>query len=116
MDLEEKVLAWAVTRDLLHEENAERQFLKMVEEVLEFKTELDRLEDLKKYQNSYEELKKDEVMKNLKLEMGDIIVTIIIECGQLGISPTSCLQMAYEKIRDRKGKTINGTFVKEEDL
>lgn len=24
--------------------------------------------------------------------------------------------MAYEKIKGRKGKTINGTFVKEEDL
>lgn len=116
MDLEEKVLAWAFSKDLLHAENAEKQFMKMVEEMLEFKTELDRLEDLKANSSSFEELKKDEVMKNLKLEMGDVIVTIIIECGQLGISPATCLEMAYEKIRDRKGKTIGGTFVKEEDL
>ncbi|WP_367006448.1 MazG-like family protein [Streptococcus sp. ZY19097] len=29
---------------------------------------------------------------------------------------TDCLQIAYDKIKDRKGKMINGVFVKEEDL
>lgn len=29
---------------------------------------------------------------------------------------TDCLEMAYNEIKDRKGKWINGTFVKEEDL
>ena len=48
--------------------------------------------------------------------MGDIFVTLIILCEQLGIDPVECLSMAYEKIKDRKGKTLHGTFVKEEDL
>ena len=29
---------------------------------------------------------------------------------------TECLGIAYEEIKNRKGKMINGTFVKEEDL
>ncbi|RXK19066.1 MazG-like family protein [Macrococcus sp. DPC7161] len=29
---------------------------------------------------------------------------------------TACTEMAYEEIKDRKGKMINGVFVKEEDL
>ena len=48
--------------------------------------------------------------------MGDILVTLIILCEQIGIDPEECLSMAYEKISKRKGKTINGTFVKDEDL
>jgi hypothetical protein len=27
-----------------------------------------------------------------------------------------CLGIAYEEIKNRKGKMVNGTFVKEEDL
>ncbi|MFR6454912.1 MAG: hypothetical protein ACLUOG_07830, partial [Peptoniphilus lacrimalis] len=54
--------------------------------------------------------------KNLKLEMGDIFVTLIILCEDLGIDPVVCLEMAYEKISKRRGRTINGTFVKSEDL
>lgn len=48
--------------------------------------------------------------------MGDIFVTLIILCEQIGIDPVECLEMAYEKISKRKGKTINGQFIKEEDL
>ena len=31
-----------------------------------------------------------------------------------GARPMGCLEIAYREIRDRKGKTENGTFVKEE--
>lgn len=116
-ELEEKVLEWAGSHDLLHEENANKQFLKFVEEVFEFKTEFD-------YNgNEFIVCLVDKRMKftpdtfhKMKLEMGDIIVTLIILCEQLDIDPTECLEMAYKKIKDRQGKTIDGTFVKEEDL
>ena len=42
-ELQEKVLEWAASHDLLHEENADKQFLKFIEEVLEFKSEFDYL-------------------------------------------------------------------------
>lgn len=53
---------------------------------------------------------------NMKLEMGDIFVTLIILCDQLNLDPIECLDRAFNKIKDRKGKTINGVFIKQEDL
>jgi hypothetical protein len=32
----------------------------------------------------------------------------------LGLEPKDCLQAAWDEIKDRKGKTVNGVFVKEE--
>lgn len=116
-ELQEKVLEWAGIHDLLHEENAEKQFMKFIEEVFEFKTEFD-------YNgNDFIVCLIDKSMKftpdtfhEMKLEMGDIIVTLIILCEQIGIDLEECLELAYEKIKDRQGKTINGCFVKAEDL
>jgi NTP pyrophosphatase (non-canonical NTP hydrolase) len=34
----------------------------------------------------------------------------------LNLSPAHCLETAYNVIKNRKGQTVNGTFVKEEDL
>lgn len=108
-ELQEKVLEWADSHDLLHEENADKQFMKFIEEVFEFKTEMDF------YSGKSEVL--SSVSKNLmKDEMGDIFVTLIILCKQLGIKPQECLELAYEKIKDRKGETRNGVFYKAEDL
>ena len=33
-----------------------------------------------------------------------------------GTNTENCLQIAYDAIKDRKGKMIDGVFVKEEDL
>lgn len=107
--LSKKIIKWAKDRDLLHEENADKQFMKFVEEVFEFKTEMDNV-------LSYTDPYVDEVVERMELEMGDIFVTLIILCSQLNLDPVSCLARAYEKIKDRKGKTINGTFIKSEDL
>ena len=35
---------------------------------------------------------------------------------QMNIDITECLEIAYNEIKDRKGKLVNGVFVKEEDL
>lgn len=48
--------------------------------------------------------------------VGDIQVTLIIYCLQRGIDYEKCLENAYHVIENRKGKMIDGTFVKEEDL
>ena len=119
--LMEKVLKWAEERDLLHDENARKQFLKVIEEIFEFKTEFDILVRYRDYykENRHKKMSNSEharITKNAILEMGDVFITLIILCDQLGINPTLCLSMAYDKIKDRKGKTINGQFIKEEDL
>ena len=120
-ELEELVISWGIDKDLIKEENAEKQFMKFIEEVFEFKSEMDIFVDYDSVDNCF---KSDDdyledlvrMATNMKLEMGDILVTLIILSSQLGIDLTECLEMAYEKISKRKGKTIDGLFVKEEDL
>ena len=48
--------------------------------------------------------------------IGDTFVTLIILSQQLGLDPKECLEMAYNVIKGRSGKTVNGVFVKKEDL
>ena len=110
-NLRKKVIAWGEGKNLIHQEVAEKQFLKFIEEVFEFKTE----SDLKNYMWNAGIAYAD-VTEPMALEMGDIFVTLIILCEQIGLNPIKCLDMSYEKIKDRKGKTINGVFIKEEDL
>ena len=115
--LKELVLDWADDKDLLHEENADKQFMKFVEEVFEFKSEMDYLTRIgQSSEEVYSDYEQIEAQENMELEMGDIFVTLIILCDQLDIYPVDCLAMAYEKIKNRTGKTINGQFIKSEDL
>ncbi len=48
--------------------------------------------------------------------IGDILVVLIILCKQLDIGIEDALRTAYDEIKDRKGKMINGVFVKDSDL
>ena len=92
-----------MTEDWARERNIDQgdwrpQFQKVMEEVNELHIELSA----------------DQVdMTKVKLEFGDIIVTLIILAMRLNIGFVDCLGLAYEKIKHRKGKTINGLFVKE---
>lgn len=46
--------------------------------------------------------------------LGDIIVTIIGMCHHLHIAPAHALSLAYHEIKDRTGKVVEGSFVKDE--
>jgi NTP pyrophosphatase (non-canonical NTP hydrolase) len=48
--------------------------------------------------------------------IGDMYVVLTILSMQLGISIEDCALIAYNEIKDRKGKMVNGVFVKESDL
>lgn len=110
-ELQKLIEKWAKDKDLLHADNADKQFLKFIEEVFEFKTELDYFQIMKSGP-----FKIEDNTKGLMIEIGDIFVTLIVLCRQIGIEPIKCLDMAYEKIKGRTGKTVNGIFIKQEDL
>ncbi len=93
------IYKWAEDKDLLHEENVFAQLDKVKEEVGEIEQELI-----------------DDNLHNLRLELGDGFVTLIILSYQKGLHPVDCLKAAWDKIKNRKGKTIGGNFVKEGDL
>lgn len=48
--------------------------------------------------------------------LGDILVVLTIFCQQNFLDLTGCFALAYEEIKDRRGKIINGNFVKEADI
>lgn len=49
----------------------------------------------------------------IKDAIGDIGVTLIIQAAKHGVSFQECIEQAYQEIKDRKGQTVNGTFIKE---
>jgi NTP pyrophosphatase (non-canonical NTP hydrolase) len=99
-ELIENITQWADDKGILVPDNAPKQSMKIMEELGE------TMGAILKGKNT------DEVIDGI----GDILVTVIILAKQLGLEPTECLESAWNEIKDRKGKTVNGTFIKEEEL
>ena len=93
-ELKELIEQWAKDKGLLYAENVDKQFMKFIEEVFEFKTELDSEKHWRKVMG-HDNCKSINI-ESLMLEMGDIFVTLIILCNQIGIEPTRCIDMAYK--------------------
>lgn len=93
-----KVEQWAKDKGL-NQADPKAQFLKVAEEFGEIASAMAR---------SNNELFKDSV--------GDVIVTLIILSMQKGTNVQECLEMAYNEIKGRTGKIVDGIFVKLSDL
>ena len=89
---------WAKDRNL-HTADPTKQMLKLGEEFGEL----------------CEGMAKDN-MDQVVDSIGDMYVVMTILSKQIGININYCVDVAYEEIKDRKGKMINGVFVKESDL
>ncbi len=48
--------------------------------------------------------------------IGDITVVLIVLCEQIGVPFDKCLNLAYQSIKNRTGRIVDGVFVKTEDL
>lgn len=48
--------------------------------------------------------------------IGDVVVTLVIVAAQCGLKFESCVESAYEEIKDRKGRMVGGVFIKEGDV
>lgn len=97
-ELTQKIEQWAIDKGL-DEAQPEKQMLKLVEEVGELaqglaKGNLDQVVD----------------------SIGDVYVVLKILSMQLDLNLSDCVSEAYDEIKDRKGKMVDGVFVKEEDL
>lgn len=90
------VINWGKTTGILSYSSPKDQALKTVSEVGEFA---------------------DNVVKgrDCKDDIGDIIVTLILQAELQHTSIYDCLKIARDEIIKRKGKMINGVFVKEGD-
>ena len=102
-DLITKINAWADERNL-KQADPKIQWMRITEEVGEIRDVL------------LKPTKFTDPQMALKDAIGDTLVTIIVLAHQLDLDVTECLNIAYNEIKNRKGKMVNGTFVKEEDL
>lgn len=97
--LQDEIITWAYERNIVNAKNTHKQFMKVSEELGELA----------------EGINKDN-QGQIKDSLGDILVTLIILSKDLDVDLLDCLRGAYDVIKDRTGKTVNGVFVKEEDL
>ena len=95
--LENDVILWAEKKGLLATTNSMPQTLKAVEEMGEVARAV---------------LKEDH--DNLVEEIGDVLVTLTLLANINGTCLNECFAAAYNKIKNRTGKTVNGTFIKDE--
>ena len=98
-ELQELVIDWAYERNIIDVKKTPKQFMKVTEELGEL------AEGINKGNQG-----------QIKDSLGDILVTLIILSKDLDVDLLDCLRGAYDVIKDRTGKTVNGVFVKEEDL
>lgn len=113
-ELEKLVIEWAGDKGILEKATPLAQAGKTLEEVnelifaLTLKDKYD-VEELESFSgetvfNSNEEIKD---------ALGDILVTIIIGAELQGLKLEECLESAYNVIKNRSGKMVNGQFVKD---
>lgn len=97
-ELVEKVRQWANARDIISGSAPTAQTLKLVSEVGELADNVAK----GRYTAAMDDI-------------GDCLVCLIILSEMVGHTPQECLQHAYDEIKDRKGRMVNGVFVKEGD-
>lgn len=90
---------WAEDRNLIEGSDPFRQLPKLVEELGEACGGLVR-GDIEKYKDG----------------LGDAVVVLVIMAAQKGLTLEECIDYAYNEIKDRKGKMVDGVFIKEQDL
>jgi NTP pyrophosphatase (non-canonical NTP hydrolase) len=56
------------------------------------------------------------VPEQVEDSLGDMFVVMTLFAEQNGLDIVSCIQSAYDTIKNRDGKNIDGVFVKSEDL
>lgn len=101
-----RVLDWARDRGILTKGTPVAQAHKIVEEATEVLEAVEALNHADTGEQ-YEQL-----LSDVEIEIGDVLVTLIIECNLLDLSMNECLTAAYEKINTRKGDMVNGQFMR----
>ncbi len=91
-----RVEGWAYDRNLITGTTPDKQFLKLLEEVGELSQALQKKNDA-----------------DLMDAIGDVSVVLAVLAAQFGTTLEACQEAAWKEIKGRKGKMVNGVFVKE---
>lgn len=90
------IRAWACARNLIAGSTPQAQVLKLLEEGGELAAAIAK-------------------RRPAKDAVGDVVVVLTILSAQLGFPIEEAIAAAYEEIKDRKGRMVDGVFIKEAD-
>lgn len=90
------IYQWHRDRNLIEGSDDKSQVLKVIQEVGELSDNVCKGKDVKD-------------------DIGDIVVVLLNICERQGVSLKDCLYQAYDDIKDRRGRMVDGVFVKEAD-
>lgn len=96
-ELIKNVEAWSEAKGL-DKADPRAQFLKVIEEVGEIAAAMARGDDTK-----------------IKDGIGDAVVTLIILAQQHNMTLAECLGAAWDEIKGRTGKMVDGVFIKDSE-
>ena len=96
MNYEELIGQWHKDRNLIDGSTDKDQYMKLIQEAGELSDSLCKGKDIKD-------------------DIGDMMVVLINIMVRNNLTMDECLSVAYNDIKDRKGKMIDGVFVKDGD-
>ena len=94
-ELVKKVEQWHYDRNLIDGATDKDQVLKLLQELGELSDNVCKGNDIRD-------------------DIGDMLVVMINILARNKLTLEECLQVAYDDIKDRKGRMVDGIFVKEE--
>ena len=89
----DKVIKWHQDRNLINGSTDKAQLLKLIEELGELSNSVCKGKDIRD-------------------DLGDMMVVMINIMKRNNLTMEECLNVAYEDIKNRKGKIVDGVFVK----
>jgi NTP pyrophosphatase (non-canonical NTP hydrolase) len=92
----ELIRRWAEDRNLIRGSDVKSQFVKLIEEAGELANAIAKKNDIE-----------------FADAIGDMVVVLTIMAAQNGMMIEDCIDNAWQEIKDRKGKMVDGIFIKE---
>lgn len=96
LNVVENIQQWGYNKGIIQAANPMAQWTKTQEEVNELKDAIEKND-------------RDAIVDAI----GDVIVTVVLQAKIQNIDLTETLESVYDIVSKRKGKLVNGTFIKE---
>ena len=94
--LTESIKGWHHDRNLIEGATDKDQFAKLIQEAGELSDNICKGNDVSD-------------------DIGDMVVVLINIAERNGLSLTACLQQAWDDIKHRKGRMVDGVFIKDDE-
>ena len=117
-EISELVIEWGESKGIFDSSTPLRQLDKTQEELDETREALKKLNDFNYQRDLMEDLgmptsNKEDILAEVKDGIGDMLVTLVLLAEMVDMDSTDCLKAAYDVIKSRTGKMVNGQFVKD---